>query len=268
MHGSPCPPSCADVSYVDGVTGGNVFLHARRGRAAARRGDDGRGAAPRPRRAELSELELCAVGEAMNQMMSSAALATSGVLGQEVEIAPPETTRGRDRGRGGRDAARLGGAARADRDFTVCGDVSARLVLLVPNAFVVRMDARAARRRRPSTTTTPRWARRCAPSRCACGPSSAARGCPPARRSDLPTGSVVELDREADDPIDLYVDGTAFRHRPPAGGRGRQPPARGRQVLGLQGARAELRGGRCPPRRAVRAEPCRRPSRQPRSVPS
>ena len=46
----------------------------------------------------------------MNQMMSAAALATSGVLGQEVEIAPPKITVMTSRGRGGRDAARIRGA--------------------------------------------------------------------------------------------------------------------------------------------------------------
>ena len=89
-------------------------------------------------------------------------------------------------------------------------DVSARLVQLVPNAFVVRMT-RALRRRRPPSTRRAAAGRRAARAcRCACGPSSAARGCRPARRSDLPTGSVVELDREVDDPVDLYVDGLHF----------------------------------------------------------
>ena len=41
--------------------------------------------------AELSELELSAVAEAMNQMMASAAGATTAVLGTEVEIGVPET---------------------------------------------------------------------------------------------------------------------------------------------------------------------------------
>ena len=41
--------------------------------------------------AELTELELSAVAEAMNQMMASAAGATTTVLGTEVEIGAPET---------------------------------------------------------------------------------------------------------------------------------------------------------------------------------
>ena len=84
------PAVCAEVSYVDGVTGGNVFLlpvEGARRLAATMMGQD---ASDAVEGAELSELDLSAVGEAMNQMMSAAALATSGVLGQEVEIDPPD----------------------------------------------------------------------------------------------------------------------------------------------------------------------------------
>ena len=92
--------------------------------------------------------------------------------------------------------------------FTVA-DVSARLVQLVPNAFVVRMD-RALDAQTTEYTSAPLGARAARACRCACGPSSAARGCRPATSLDLPTGSVVELDREADDPVDLYVNGLHF----------------------------------------------------------
>ena len=51
---------------------------------------------------ELSELELSAVSEAMNQMMASAAIATSSVLGTEVEIGTPETKIFTEAGRGAR----------------------------------------------------------------------------------------------------------------------------------------------------------------------
>ena len=79
-----------DVSYVDGVTGGNVLvigIEGARRLAAAMMGTD-----PNAVEAggELSELEFSAVGEAMNQMMSAGAMATSGVLDEEVEIAPPD----------------------------------------------------------------------------------------------------------------------------------------------------------------------------------
>ena len=106
--------------------------------------------------------------------------------------------------------------------FSICGE-PCRLVQLVPNAFVVRMssalDEIGAERRRgvpaapaepvPAPRSTPRR-RRWPGSRCACGPSSAARGCRPPQLVGLPTGAVVELDRQADDAIDLYVNGTRF----------------------------------------------------------
>ena len=88
--GLALPAVAADVSYVDGVTGGNLFMlpiEGGRRLAAAMMGQD-----PDTVESggELGELELSAVGEAMNQMMSAAAMATSAVLGQEVEIAPPQ----------------------------------------------------------------------------------------------------------------------------------------------------------------------------------
>ena len=93
-------------------------------------------------------------------------------------------------------------------DFTVA-DVSARLVQLVPNAFVVRMDRALRVRRPPSTRPLPLGdALRAVPVRVW---AELGRARMPAGTSlDLPTGSVVELDREAEDPIDLYVDGLHF----------------------------------------------------------
>ena len=55
VQGLAMPAVCAEVSYIDGVTGGNVFLLARRGRAAARRDHDGRGGLRRRRRAPNSQ---------------------------------------------------------------------------------------------------------------------------------------------------------------------------------------------------------------------
>jgi flagellar motor switch protein FliN len=207
VHGLAVPAVCAEVSYVDGVTGGNVFLLPVDGarRLAATMGVEG--AAPGAEDAELSEIELSAVGEAMNQMMSAAALATSGVLGQEVEIAPPQirvvTTEA--------EAAEILRASAAPHVLTVnftVADVSARLIQLVPNAFVVRMD-RALESQTTVYTTAPLGAAlRAVPVRVW---AELGRARMPAGTSlDLPTGSVVELDREVEDPVDLYVDGLHF----------------------------------------------------------
>jgi flagellar motor switch protein FliN/FliY len=207
VHGLAVPAVCAEVSYVDGVTGGNVFLLPVDGarRLAATMGVEGDATAGEG--AELSEIELSAVGEAMNQMMSAAALATSGVLGQEIEIAPPQirvvTTEA--------EAAEILRASAAPHVLTVnftVADVSARLIQLVPNAFVVRMD-RALESQTTEYTTAPLGAAlRAVPVRVW---AELGRARMPAGTSlDLPTGSVVELDREVEDPVDLYVDGLHF----------------------------------------------------------
>jgi flagellar motor switch protein FliN len=207
VHGLSVPAVCAEVSYVDGVTGGNVFLlpvEGARRLAAAMGAEHDAGSAEG---AELTEIELSAVGEAMNQMMSAAALATSSVLGQEVEISPPQirvvTTEA--------EAAEILRASAAPHVLTVSftvADVSARLIQLVPNAFVVRMD-RALEAQTTEYTTAPLGAAlRAVPVRVW---AELGRARMPAGTSlDLPTGSVVELDREVEDPVDLYVDGLHF----------------------------------------------------------
>jgi flagellar motor switch protein FliN/FliY len=207
IQGLAMPAVCAEVSYVDGVTGGNVFLlpvEGARQLAATMMGEGGSDAVEG---AELSELELSAVGEAMNQMMSAAALATSGVLGQEIEIAPPKlrvvTTEA--------EAAEMLRASAAPHvlttSFTVA-DVSARLVQLVPNAFVVRMDRALDAQTIEYTSAPLGTALRAVPVRVW---AELGRSRMPAGTSlDLPTGSVVELDREVEDPVDLYVDGLHF----------------------------------------------------------
>jgi flagellar motor switch protein FliN/FliY len=242
IQGLAMPAVCAEVSYVDGVTGGNVFLlpvEGARRLAATMMGEE---AAPAAEGAELSELELSAVGEAMNQMMSAAALATSGVLGQEVEIAPPHIRMVAAEA----EAAEMLRASAAPHVLTVgftVADVSARLVLLVPNAFVVRMD-RALEAQTTEYTNAPLGAAlRSVPVRVW---AELGRSRMPAGTSlDLPTGSVVELDREVEDPVDLYVDGQRF-----ATGRLRVAEDGSlqlevEQVLGLQ--RAAVIGELAPP---------------------
>jgi flagellar motor switch protein FliN/FliY len=137
--GIALPLVAADVSYVDGVTGGNVFLlpveGARRLAAAMMGGDPDAVEA----NGELSELDLSAVGEAMNQMMSAAAMATGSVLGQEVEISPPQIRVLESTEEAAAMLAADGASHVLTADFSVTG-APARLVQLVPNAFVVRMN--------------------------------------------------------------------------------------------------------------------------------
>jgi flagellar motor switch protein FliN len=210
----PTPAVTASVSYVDGVTGGNVFVMPLRGAralAAAMMGEE----PPEDEATDLTELELSAVGEAMNQMMAAAANATSAVLGTEVEIAPPDTrvlTSLETALEGHDDAAHVTSGV-----FTVFGQ-PCRLVQLVPNAFVMRMtkaldelgaeyvgdqgpvdaDAVAGLDESLRGIDVRVWA------------ELGRRRMPIGSLVGMPPGGVVELDREADEPVDLFVNGLRF----------------------------------------------------------
>ena len=217
LAGLPYPAVATSVSYVDGVTGGNVFvmtLEGARKLAAAMMG----AGEPEPSDAgELTELEASAVSEAMNQMMATAAAAISSVLGTEVEIGTPETRTFLAEYQTGNAYPASPHMVRAA--FSVCGE-PCRLVQLVPNAFVVRMDAALDEL---SAEPAP------APGAPAAVRAGVAPGAPslagiPVRvwaelgrasmqTADvvgLPHGAVVELDRSPDDPIDLFVNGRRF----------------------------------------------------------
>jgi flagellar motor switch protein FliN/FliY len=214
------PAVATNVSYIDGVTGGNVFvmtLDGARKLAAAMMGME---QPEDPDAPELSELELSAVSEAMNQMMASAAIAISSVLGTEVEIGTPETKTFTEQAEALDAYPKTPHAVRAN--FTVCGE-PCRLIQLVPNAFVVRMDraldelgSEMAPASEPAAA--PGVAR---PAAGAGGPSLSGipvrvwaelgrTRMPSAQVVGMPSGSVVELNQAADEPIDLYVNGTLF----------------------------------------------------------
>jgi flagellar motor switch protein FliN len=221
LESIPVPAVATMVSYVDGVTGGNLFVMTVAGArrlAAAMMGmepDDDAGAA------ELSELELSAVAEAMNQMMASAAGATTSVLGTEVEIGVPETHTFTSTEAAIDAYARTPHATRAA--VSVCGE-PCRLVQLVPNAFVVRMtralDELGAEL--PAPDAGPGAPSGPVSDRATDGALSLAgisvRVCaelgrarmPSAQIVGMPAGAVVELNRQADEPIDLYVNGRRF----------------------------------------------------------
>jgi flagellar motor switch protein FliN/FliY len=217
--GAPVPTVAMSVSYVDGVTGGNVFLitlDGARNLAASMMGMD---EPEDPTATELSELELSAVSEAMNQMMASAAAATSVVLGTEVEIGTPETQTFTT---ADEIAANYPATPHAVRTaLNICGE-PARLIQLVPSAFVVRMSSAldeigaevsglptgpgSSGGAAGSTTAKPSLAG--IPVRVWAELGRARM--PSAQVVGLPPGAVVELDKQADDAIDLYVNGTKF----------------------------------------------------------
>jgi flagellar motor switch protein FliN len=219
LESLPVPAVATSVSYIDGVTGANVFvmtLDGARKLAAAMMGME---QPEDPEAPELSELELSAVSEAMNQMMASAAIAISSVLGTDVEIGTPETKTFTEAAQAADAYPQTPHAVRAS--FSVCGE-PCRLVQLVPNAFVVRM-----------TRALDELGSEVNPADAAAGAAPTAAGAAPGTPSlagipvrvwaelgraqmpsaqvvGLPSGAVVELNRSAEEPIDLYVNGRRF----------------------------------------------------------
>jgi flagellar motor switch protein FliN/FliY len=205
------------VPYVDGDTGGNLYVmtvDGARRLAAAMMGtepDDSAGAE------ELSELERSAVAEAMNQLMASAAGATSAVLGTDVEIGVPETRTFTSAEQALAAYARTPHATSGA--VTVCGE-PCRFVQLVPNAFVVRMTR--AFDEIGATLPTPDAGQRATGTADGAGTPSLAgipvrvwaelgrAQLPSAHIVGLQAGAVVELNRQVEEPIDLYVNGRRF----------------------------------------------------------
>jgi flagellar motor switch protein FliN/FliY len=218
----------SSVSYVDGVTGANIFILA----PASARGLATAMGAPTPEEggpdAELSELEMSAIAEAANQTMAAAAAAIGVVLGDEIGVSTPDIRVLDDP----RSAADIYGTAphATSTTFLIAGE-ACRLIQLIPAAFVVRMvraiDELGAERTGPDAAP---------------GGSSAAAGAsatdgspqslaleealgsislrvwaelgrarmPLGSALGLPVGAVLDLDRAADAPVDLYVNGVCF----------------------------------------------------------
>jgi len=201
-----------------------MSVRAARALAAAMGGADAADAADADAAAPPTELELSAVAEAANQMFAAAASATGVVLGQDVEIAPPDTR-----------VLETVDAAREAFDATPhavsatfrTGGEPCRLVQLVPNAFVVRMTRALdeqgteqlsggaglsalgiAQRAEPGEERALDDALRDIRVRvwAELGRTKVSLGAAP----ELPPGAVLELDRKADDPVDLYVNGLRF----------------------------------------------------------
>lgn len=207
------PTMATDVAYTEGVSGGNVFTITRLGarRLAASmmfqeppEEDSGE---------ELDEIEMSALGEAMNQMMAASAGALSGALGYPVDISVPTTRQ-------------LGSAAEAEGvypqtpyathvSFTLLGE-PCRLIQLIPNAFVVRMSRALDSETLPSDEQDAviepdqgiSTVLRDIPVRVSAELGRATLSLQ--RLADPHPGAVIELDRSAGDPVDLCVNGQRF----------------------------------------------------------
>jgi flagellar motor switch protein FliN/FliY len=219
----------SSVSYIDGVTGANIFVLTPTGarNLAGAMGvaaeADGEGDA------ELSEFELSAIAEAANQMMAAAAAAIGVVLGQQIGISPPDTRVLDDPAK----ADELYGTAPYATSTTfLIGGESCRLIQLVPSAFVVRMaramDELSAEQRATANDAAPNGNGEVAATdgqvnggsvslQDALGDTTlrvwAELGrarMPLGKALSMPLGAVVDLDRGADAPVDLFVNGLRF----------------------------------------------------------
>jgi flagellar motor switch protein FliN len=164
---------------------------------------------------ELDDMERSAVAEAMNQMMAAAAGATTKVLGQEVEISTPEV---RDVESVADAVAIAEPAQHSTRvELTIAGE-PCRLVQLVPKAFVLKMtraldDLQASELNEGGADDVVEDR----------GADDILRGvqlrvCAEIGRTTMPTasavsvppGGVIELDRGADEAVDVLVNGRRF----------------------------------------------------------
>jgi flagellar motor switch protein FliN/FliY len=214
----------ASISYVDGVTGANVFIMTPACARALAAAMGAGGPEDEEPATDLTELEMSAVGEAANQMLAGASAAISVVIGQEIAISTPDVRILDDTAQ----ATEIYGTAphACSTSFTIAGE-SCRLVQLVPSAFVVRMaraidelSIESAPAADDSTghagtgggasslsltdalsdITLRVWAE--------LGRTQLALG----QALELPIGAVVDLDRSADAPVDLFVNGLCFGH--------------------------------------------------------
>ena len=216
----------SSVSYVDGVTGANIFVLTPAGArslatamgAPTPEAEEGAGVP------ELSELEMSAIAEASNQTMAAAAAAIGVVLGQEIEISTPDT-RVLDEPSKASDV--YGTAPHATSTTFVIAGESCRLIQLVPAAFVVRM-VRAMDELDAERTDGAPMGGGAGASGADTSPHSQAledvlggislrvwaelgrARMPLGGALGLPVGAVLDLDRTADAPVDLYVNGVRF----------------------------------------------------------
>lgn len=207
FSGVTFPAVGASVAYTDGVNGGNLMIipiTAARALAARMMGMEQ--AEATSGELELDEMELSAIGEAMNQMMAGAAAATGSYLDQHIDITPPEVRV--------LQTARDGASMLHREQHVTVADVliagtTCRLVQLVPSAFVLRMARALEHAMSHALEGEPLgdllvdipvrvWA------------ELGRTRLPIHRVVGMSVGEVVALDHEVDDPIDIYVDGMWF----------------------------------------------------------
>jgi len=210
------PSLITSISYTGLVSGGNIVAMPRaavRRWAAAMMGLD----EPPEESEEFHELEQSAMSEATNQMMAAAAATMSVILGQEIDITPPETelyTTPEQAAGVFPSTPHATGVS-----FAALGE-TCRLIQLIPNAFVVRMahaftelssnitDEALDLNGRHTLVSTDELRGVDVRVHVELGRSRMQLG----RAVGLRPRAVVELDRDTDAPIDIYVSGRLFAH--------------------------------------------------------
>ena len=86
----PMPYVIIEVNYTEGISGSNVLIVKEEDACII--ANLMMGGTGQIENSSLGELELSAVGEAMNQMMGSAATSLSSMFNRRIEIAPPRVT--------------------------------------------------------------------------------------------------------------------------------------------------------------------------------
>ncbi len=208
----PAPAVACRASYVDGVTGGTLLAVSVS--TARRLAEAVTGHPPDEPDGPLDELELEAAADALARVMGAAALATGAALDMDVAISPPSTREalGRPQLEDLLGHAPNAGIARFAVDGEPC-----LFAQLMPHSFALRAqqaleDLEGALAPAPAPDPSARSGLQ----RALAGVDvrvSAELGRAPRALGELvglPSGSVVELDRDVDDPIDLYVNGARF----------------------------------------------------------
>ncbi len=226
LGGLSYPLVTVEVSYVSGVNGANLFAltpQQAASLAGAMMGGD------EPASDELSDIELSAVSEAMNQMMGAATSVLADGVGLEIEVAPPmcqviATVE---------DARRIFERPAFAARFQITSDrltadvvqlVSADFALHLQDAFAAADTARgvgapggparsaaAATNAAAATTTTSALSMdtfHTVNVRVSAELGRTRIGV--AEAMNLPPGAIVELDRLPSDPIDILVNGRPF----------------------------------------------------------
>lgn len=207
------PALTTSVTYSDAVAGGSVFVvpvRAARALAAAKMDVS----AADESADELTEAELTAAVEAMESLVLAAAGTTSLALGAQLESsARTRLLASVDGALDGHDTA----AHVTSITFTLFGE-PCRLLQLVPNAFVMRMtqafdELRAEYLADPTpgiAGATPGLDGPLRAVKVRVWAELGRRPMPIGALAGTPAGVVLELDRQADDPVDLYVNGLHF----------------------------------------------------------